>query len=68
VFTAQRVPAQIAPQVLSDELMFSQYLTPVSLLLLVPQVYDAYRPQRAVDAFWAWSQDPADQVRADATH
>ncbi len=26
------------------------------------KVYDAYRPQRAVDAFLVWSQDPTDQV------
>ena len=32
------------------------------------KVYDCYRPQRAVDDFVAWAEDPADLHRADTGH
>lgn len=45
--------AALALKALQDE---------VSHFGLTVKVYDAYRPQQAVDSFIAWSEDPNDQV------
>ncbi len=64
-FMGRKVPGYVTEQVILS-LPAARALTQVQAELrkqgLTLVVYDGYRPQRAVDAFVKWSEDPSDEV------
>lgn len=67
-FTGRPVPGYVAPLIILTEPVALALKAVQSELLafqLTLKVYDAYRPQDAVDSFIKWVQDPDDQLTKD---